>query len=795
MKFNKITVLANAGLFFWLFSNSFSGFSQNLIKGIVKDAETNLPLQGASVYWNNTKSGTKTNAEGLFKTYLETFDNELIISYIGFEKKVFSAKEFTNKSDFEILLKRTIYSADEVIVNANRVNEKSGMAYTNIGKEELIKQNAGQDMPIILNFSPSIVTTSDAGAGIGYTGMRIRGTDATRINVMVNGIPINDSESQGVYWVNMPDLASSVSSVQIQRGVGTSANGTGAFGASVNIQSNDYNPKAYAQISSSVGSFNSFKNTLKLGSGLLAGHFTIDGRISKITSDGFVDRAFSDLKSYYISGAYYGKKSFIRLVNFAGKEKTYQSWNGIPKDKLKNGRTFNSFTYENQTDNYWQNHYQLLSTHTLSKNVSFNANLHYTKGKGYYEEFKETDNLANYGISNAVIDNVIINESDLVRQKWLNNNFYGVTYSFDYQSYKKFSATLGGAWNKYDGDHFGDLVSVKEYTKANGLRWYDSRTLKTDFNIYGKINYQFTDKINIFTDLQLRKVGVDMNGTASKLQDISQKHNYSFFNPKIGLNYSISDQWNSYASYSIGQKEPSRTDFVDNATVSTPKSEKLKDLEIGLKYYSKNISFGLNGYLMDYVNQLVVTGAINDVGESIRTNIPKSKRMGIEMEMALNISKKLSWNLNATIAENTISKFNELIPDYEGNYLEKLFKKSDIAFSPNFISGSQLLFKPVKQLEIGLLTKYVSKQYLDNTSNSKKQLDAYLTNDLRLLYNIKPKHFAEINIGFYANNILNEQYESNGYTFSYLYEQQVYSENYYYPQAGRNFIASISLKF
>jgi iron complex outermembrane recepter protein len=765
-------------------------YSQDNIKGLVLDSESKLPIADASIYWAGSSFGTKSNSEGKFQIKKLSSNNQLVISYLGFEKIVLGPGEWNKTEQLSISLKQTIYQADEVIVNANRANEKSGMAFSNISKKDLEKQNLGQDMPILLNISPSLVTTSDAGAGIGYTGLRIRGTDATRINIMVNGIPINDSESQGVYWVNMPDLASSVSSIQIQRGVGTSTNGAGAFGGSINIQSNEFHQKAYAEYGGSAGSFNSFKNTLKLGSGLM-GKFTVDARLSKITSDGFVDRAFSNLKSYYISGAYYGKKSFVRLVHFGGNEKTYQSWNGIPEDKLNTDRTYNAFTYENQTDNYSQSHWQLLTTHTLHKNWSLNANLHYTNGKGYYEEFKDGQALSDYSFTKASS----IATTDLIRQKWLDNDFYGATYSLDYQSNKKLSSSIGGAFNIYDGIHFGEFVSAKGYetTAVKGFRWYESNSRKTDFNIYSKTNYQATDKLNFYLDLQVRALSLDMKGTASKLQNIDQKHSYSFFNPKLGLNYQLSDQFSTYLSYAVGQKEPNRTDFIDNKGSSVPKHEKLKDFELGFKHFTKNISFAANGYYMNYKNQLVVTGAINDVGEPIRTNIPESSRLGIELEAGILISKKVNWKVNATLSKNTVKNFTEVIPDYAGATLNVYYKKADIALSPSQILGSELSFIPTKSFEIALLTKYVGKQYLDNTSNENRKLNPYFTNDLRLKYQLKPKHLPELNLGFLFNNLLNEKYESNGYTFSYIYENNVYTENYFYPQAGRNFMVSLNI--
>ena len=768
---------------FVLFSNF--AFSQK-ISGYVFDAESKEPLVGASVYWKASQIGATTTPEGKFSVWASD-TKTLVVSYIGYETKELSIGLFTQ--NLTIYLTKTSYQADEVVVNANRASQQSAMAFNTISKEAINKQNNGQDIPLILNQSTSLVSTSDAGAGIGYTGIRIRGTDATRINVTVNGIPLNDAESQGVYWVNMPDFASSVSSIQIQRGVGTSANGAGAFGASINIQSNDFNKEPYIELNNSYGSFNSWKYTLKFGSGLLGKNFTFDGRLSKIKSDGFVDRGFSNLRSYYYTFAYFGKKSFVRFVNFAGKEKTYQAWNGISEEKLQTDRRYNAFTYPNQTDNYFQNHFQLLSSHILAKNLNLNVNLHYTKGKGYYEEEKLEDKLSNYGLK---LDS--LKRADLIRQKWLDNDFYGFTYSLDYQLNKKISTSLGGAANTYDGDHFGDVISIAQRPNQADHRWYQSNSIKKDFNIYSKTTAYFGSKSNIYLDLQWRSLSLKMKGTASKMQDISQAHSYSFFNPKVGINHSISEQVSAYASLAVGQKEPNRTDFIDNKGAELPKPEQLQDLEAGLRLFHKKGNLLLNGYFMNYKNQLALTGAINEVGESIRTNIPKSHRLGIELESNIAINKALTWAFNSTISANKVAYIDELIPDYEG-FVQKIAQKStDLAYSPNVILANTFSQKIGNSLELSLLSKYVGKQYLDNTSNENRKLDAYFTNDIRLLFHKVSKKKAALTAGIYLNNVLNERYESNGYTFSYLYDKQVYTENYYYPQAGRNFMLSLNLK-
>ena len=711
-------------------------------------------------------------------------------------------------------------SLNEVVVKATRASEKSGMAITNVSQLEIKKQNLGQDLPFLLNQLPSVVVTSDAGAGVGYTGIRIRGTDPTRINVTLNGIPYNDSESQGVYWVNMPDFASSVQSIQIQRGVGTSTNGAGAFGASINVNTLQLNRDAFGEINTSAGSFNTLKTNFVASTGLLNDKFVFDARLSKIASDGFVDRASSDLKSYFLSGGYYLKNSFIRINTFSGHEKTYQSWNGIPealakndaggidafvernyydeafkKDMLASGRKFNFYNYENEVDNYQQNHLQVISSFQINKNWRFNPTFHYTKGKGFYEQYKADAKFSDYGIANIQIGGTELKKTDLIRQKWLDNDFYGAVWSLDYDGSKKLKSNIGGGWNRYDGDHFGEIIWAKYASESNiRHRYYFNNSLKSDFNIYGKAYYKVSGKLDAYADLQVRNVAFSMNGTADALQQLSYQKSYSFFNPKFGLTYQLAKNATTYISYAKGTKEPSRQDFVDNAP-TVPKPEKLHDFEGGLRIISDNWKAESNLYFMNYKDQLVLTGKINNVGEAIRTNVEKSYRAGIELQISGKLSEKLFAAANATFSQNKIANFTEVVPSYDESPDEvNDFKNTDISFSPNSIFGGSISYIPKKGLEISLLPKYVGKQYLDNTSNSNRKLDAYFISDLRISYTINPKYLKEINFSILVNNILNKKYESNGYTYSYLYGGKI-SENFVFPQAGTNFLVAMRLRF
>jgi iron complex outermembrane receptor protein len=794
-------------------------FAQKTITGRVTDAEDGKALPGATVKASEIR-GTNTDKEGNF-TLKNIPDNitSLDISYIGYQ----SVRTEISSGPFDIKLSKSTYQADEVIINATRVNDKTGMAYTNVSAAAIDKQNLGQDLPVLLNFTPSLVSTSDAGGGVGYTGIRIRGSDATRINVTVNGIPYNDAESQGVFWVNMPDFASSVSSIQVQRGVGTSTNGAGAFGATVNINTNAFRQEPYAELNNSYGSFNTFKNTLKVGSGLIKDKFTFDARLSRVSSDGFVDRASSELHSYYLSGGYFGKKSFVRVNVFSGKERTYQSWNGVPEAKLRgdregilsyidrnylsekdaknlldsDDRTYNSYTYKNEVDNYRQDHYQIVSSHNLSDKWIFNLNAFLVRGLGYYEQYRTDDDYSNYNLPNVIAGKDTLTSTDLIRRRWLDNYFYGSTFSLDYNSFKKLTASIGGGWNKYDGEHYGQIIWARNAGSIeNEHQYYQSKGIKKDFNIYGKLYYQFTDKLNAFADLQYRNVSHNIAGTDNDLVQLNYDESYSFINPKAGLTYQLADQSSVYASYSIGNREPNRDDFTSSTAGLFPKSERMQNVEAGFRTQQGKWAFSGNYYLMSYKNQLVLTGQINDVGNSVRVNVPKSYRTGVELEGAVAFNKFLKWNANVTFSQNKIDNFTEYVVNYDdGGYNTINHGKSDISFSPNVIVGSQFTYNLRKNLEVALLTKYVGKQYLDNTSTESRKLDAYFTNDVRLSWTIKPTWMKEIVFNLLVNNILDEKYESNGYTYGYFAGGALTQENFYFPQAGRNFLVGVNFRF
>ena len=688
---------------------------------------------------------------------------------------------------------------EPVEVTAVRAGEKAPFTKTNLSKKEIEKINLGQDIPFILNQTPSVIVNSDAGNGVGYTGIRIRGTDGTRINVTLNGIPYNDAESQGSFFVDLPDFTSSVNSMQVQRGVGTSSNGAGAFGATINVSTNEVNKDQYAEFNNSYGSFNTWKNTVKAGTGLIDDHFTADIRLSNITSDGYIDRASTNLKSFYFSTAYLNNKTSLRLNIFSGKEKTYQAWNGVPESKLKTDRTYNELgtekpgaPYDNQTDNYIQSHYQLFFNQQLAKDLTFNTAIFLTRGKGYYEEYKGAQNYADYKLPYPVhgIDTTFT--TDLVRDLWLDNYFYGNIFSFQYKTNKS-QFILGGGWTRYDGAHYGNIT----WAQNGGLpepnfKWYDLDAKKSDANIYFKQQTQIANYWSLFYDLQYRHVKYNLDGFQDN-PSLLIHTDYNFFNPKLGVSYNR-DGWNAYLSYSRAAKEPNRDDFEASLT-QQPRAEKLNDIELGAGKKAKNYSWNAVFYYMHYKDQLVLTGKINDVGAYTRTNIPKSYRTGIELDGSVSITKWLKAAGNLSLSRNKVIDFIEYVDDYDdGGQKSYDHKSADIALSPGVIGGATISFIPAKNFEIGLLSKYVSKQFLDNTENEGRKLNPYYTQDARFIYTLQKGFLKEVNFIFQVNNIFNKKYEPSGYTFSYIYGGSLTTENYYYPMAGTNVMAGINLR-
>lgn len=806
-------------------------WAQYTLNGRVQQATTGEGLAGATVVLERTSTGSTTGPGGAFSFQnLPAGSYTLKVSYVGFEEQRVSVN-LRQDTNLTISLRQKALQASEVVVQATRADERTGTTFTNVTREELEERNFGQDLPYLLEQTPSVVVNSDAGAGVGYTGIRIRGSDITRINVTVNGIPINDSESHGTFFVNMPDFSSSVQDIQVQRGVGTSTNGAGAFGASINIQTQQVRREAYAETDNSYGSFNTWKNNVRFGTGLINGKFAFDGRLSRIKSDGYIDRASSDLKSFYFSGGYYGDKTSLKFVTFSGQEKTYQAWYGTPEalvygnaqdlqdyidrnwiegsdrdNLLSAGRKYNYYTYDNETDNYQQDHYQLHLSHDLMPGLSFSGALHYTYGRGYYEQFRADDDLADYGLPNVEIGGETIETSDIVRRRWLDNDFYGATFALQYNPNQRLNATLGGAWNRYEGAHFGEVIWAR-YASTSNLRdrYYDNDAEKTDFNVFAKASYNLTDALSVFGDLQVRTVDYQFLGFDNDGENITQNADFTFVNPKAGLSYTLNPGHQLYTSFAVGNREPVRDDFTESTPSSRPKHETLYNVEAGYRgafaagqLLGQNLTATVeaNAYYMNYKNQLVVTGQINDVGAYTRTNIDKSYRQGLELAGALQMGARASLRSNIAYSQNKVKNFSEFIDDYDsGGQLRNDYTETTIAFSPDLVTSTQLEVEVLKGLRAAFIYKSVSKQYLDNTENEDRTIPSYEVGDLRFRYTISINNvLKELELGLLVSNVFNERYAANGYTYSYVAGGTV-TENFYYPQATRNFLASVGLKF
>ncbi len=767
-------------------------------------------LPGATVRLDYLNIVLVADAKGIFKMEdLKVSKCKLVVSYVGYQTEVTNLELKQGINNLTITLEESEVLTEDVIVSATRAGSRTPMAYTNLDVSNLTDKQTGQDLPFLLSLTPSLVASSDAGTGIGYTNFRIRGSDANRINMTVNGIPLNDAESHAVYFVDMPDFASSTGNIQVQRGVGSSTNGAGAFGGTINVQTSNLNQKSYAGWNTAAGSFGTIKNTLMVGSGLIDGKFKVEARLSKISSDGYVDRAVSDLHSFYLSGGYFTENSMLKAVLFSGKEKTYQAWYGVPSAMLETDRTYNpagiiygkdgevSF-YDNETDNYQQDHYQLHYTHQFNNKFSTNLSLHYTYGRGYYEEYRQDQSLSDYQMDPIVEAGSTINKTDLVRRKWLNNDFYGAIGSVSYRE-NKTELIVGSAWNNYSGDNYGNVIWAQYYGNMPiNHEWYRSKGEKKDFNIFAKLNYQLTSGLSIYFDVQYRHIDYHIIGIDDNLRDLTQTHLFDFLNPKAGAYYTFRDHQSIYFSYGNAHREPNRSNYTDaDPTRPAPQQEKLHDFELGYKGVNSIYSYGINLYSMIYRDQLILTGKINDVGAAIMTNVPKSYRMGVEYTGQLHLFKNLEWEHHATLSTNKINGFAEYVDDWDhwGVQIINDLGTTDIAFSPSLVAGSNLSWSATKAAKLYFQSTYVSRQYLDNTACADRSLHAYFAHNLKVDYTLTQQLVKKWSFFACVNNLFNEKYESNGWVYSYYSEDSRQKLDGYFPQAGVSLILGMSIEF
>lgn len=792
-----------------------SAFAQYRISGTITSKESGEGLPGANISLKETGIVVVSGVNGAFfigdlkeGTYTVKAD---YVGFVSWEKKL----DINADMHIDIQLEPRVFLAEEVIITATKAHKKTPLTFSDLDEEQINRENTGKDLPFLLTSSPSTVVTSDAGTGVGYTGVRIRGTDLTGINVTLNGVPVNDAESQNVFFVDLPDLASSIDKIQVQRGVGTSSNGAASFGASINIKTDKFMPNVYLELNNAAGSFGTLKNTMKFGSGLIKGKFSIDGRLSFLNSQGFVDRATANMKSMYLASAFYGKKDVVKLIYLHGTEKTYQAWYGIPKDSLNTNRTYNPAGliydiegnllgyYDNQTDNYEQTYLQLHYAHQFSNKLNLITTLFYTKGKGYYENYKNNKKFSDYGMNDTVIGGDTVSRTSLIEQKWLNNDFYGLNMYMNYDA-QRLHLNFGAGWSQYLGDHYGKIVWAQIARLGDYNRdWYSGTGNKMDMNVFAKANYLLNEHISLFADLQLRVINYNIEGTDDNLKDVTQQHAYTFFNPKGGVFYQVSKYHKLYFSAAVAHRAPNRSVFLDADPGQEVKPERLIDYELGYGLQTNSFSFDVNLFYMDYKDQLVLTGKINNVGAPVMTNVPNSYRAGIESVAGFRLFRIVDWNLNATFSQNKISDFTEYVdnwnywddPEQEPYQYETELGETNISFSPDWTVGSDLKITPFKGFSVSLVSNYVGKQYIDNTSNNERSLDPYLVNNLRFFYKIQIKHMRSLEILLSLNNIFNEQYETNAWVYRYVYDGTEYEMNGYFPQAGFNFMAGINLKF
>lgn len=791
-----------------------TALSAQNIRGIVRDAMNRQPLAGATIQQKGTENGVSADADGRFSITLQpNATSQLEIRFLGYRADVLNASP-----DMSVFLYPETVVSEAVFVQASRADERLPISFTTVKQQTLEEQNLGKDLPFIVQYAPSVVQTSDAGTGIGYTSLRIRGVDPTRINVTINGVPLNDPESQNVFWVNTPDLAASTGSVQLQRGVGTSTNGNAAFGASMNVETAAARPEAYGQVTLGGGSFATRRFNALAGTGTRNG-INLEARVSYTGSDGYIDRADADLRSYYLQGTHFGKKGVTRALVFGGKERTYQSWYGTPEARVKgdtagirvfadrngltarqranlfnSGRRYNFYDYENQVDDYQQHHAQLHHSRQLTDSLVWNVALHYTRGLGFFEEFKEQDALSKY----MRVQQPIF--ADIARRRWLDNHFAGFVTGAEWSN-GNMRVVSGGGFNYYTNTHFGELIRVFDQPiQPDGSRYYENEAVKTDGNVYAKTIYTLNNGLSIYGDVQLRHVYYRYFGFLDAATPGYDNDRLVFLNPKAGAVWTPDVRSRFYVSFARGSKEPGREEYISSTPASRPRPEFLNNLEIGGERRFGRLALSVNLYAMEYRDQLIMTGQVNDVGAYVRRNVPESYRRGVEIMAALQLNQQWSWSTSATLSRNKIRVFTEYLDAYDADFnvlpqRQTVFRNTDIAFSPNTIVNNSIRYQKGR-LSTEFLTKYVSRQYLDNRSDRNNSLEAYTATDIIVRYQTRRNgSIPAMTLSAQVANLFNSLYSSNGYTYGYIVAGETIRENFFYPQAGRHVLFQMQLAF
>ena len=712
------------------------------------------------------------------------------------------------------------YQLEEVVVSATRAGVNTPVSFSNISLSDIRKENAARNIPAILQTTPSLVSFTEDGLGVGNTHFRIRGTDATRINVTLNGMPLNNPETQEVFWVNLPDLSNSLQNIQIQRGVGTSTNGSAAFGASISLQTRGASSEAYGEASTAVGSYGTFLSNIAMGTGILNNGLSLDARFSRVLGEGYIKNGSVNHTNFYAALSHYTDKQLIRLSYLKGIQHTGITWEGISPEQMEEfGRRYNpagvyyddagnKLIYDNETDNYYSDILQLTLTRELTPFLSLNAGLSYNHGYGYYENYRYNRKYSDFGIEPQTIKGVTYERSDFIRQKLMENDFYVANLGMNYVK-DKLNVTFGGMYSYYHGDHFGRLPWIKHNNNiTENYEWYQNLGVKTELNFFTKAEYQLNNIFSLFGDLQYRNVRYEFSGTDDDLENLTGNFTYNFFNPKAGVSVRFDSQNQIYASVAVGQREPLRADLKDGIKgggVNPIQPERMIDYELGYRFNKTNgLHLGANLYFMDYSNQMVQTGKLTDIGYKLMENVKDSYRAGLELEASVPLwTNKIQLDANATFSSNKIKNYVAWFDHYDNQnnwnwegQISKEYGTTNTSYSPDFISALGATWQPNSSFYLNLMGKYVGKQYMDNTSDDTKSIDAYFVSNLSAGYTFNKTPIGTFNLQVFVNNIFNKEYIANGWAATDTFADGS-TINYigYYPQATRNFMTRLTLSF
>lgn len=734
-----------------------------------------------------------------------------IVFTLSAQSSTHSAESLNNRMHVADTLRERVL--DEVLVLTNRASNTTPVAQTNLKAAEIKQLTVANNLPHVLWMTPSLVATSENGTGAGYSGLRIRGTDANRINVTLNGIPLNNPESQEVYWVNIPDMTSALNTIQIQRGVGTSTNGPGAFGASINMAVST-SEEAFFESGTTVGSYGTFQQNIAAGTGVFGKGLSFDVRYSNMTTDGYLRNGWCDHESLFASFVKRFDKSALRVNYIYGNQHTGITWEGISAEQMEEDPTFNpagtikdGVYYDNESDNYRQHHVQAFYTRSLSDNLLLNAGVNYTDGFGYYEQYKQDRTFSSMGLLNQTVEGVTYAETDLIRRKNMSNGFSTAHINLDYLS-DRLRVQTGAMYTYYNGDHFATLLWVENNENIQAeFEWVRNNGVKKDGNVFAKAEYTLLDGLNTYLDLQYRHVSHDLTGIDDDdMEDMTQSRTWDFFNPKAGLYYS-KGKHTAFASVAVGQREPARADIKDafkSGANSTIKPEHLTGYEVGYTYDNQKLMVSYVMYYMNYSNQLVPTGKLNDVGYKLMSNAEKSYRAGVEVALGWKPSNAWQFDANATFSRNRVVDHTVWYETYDNSsdwgdaaQLSQHFDEAKLPYSPESMGAFRVSWKPLRNLSLSATEKFVSEQYITNTQNDALKLPAYHSTNVSMTYDFRLLGVTEASLGVHVINLTNQSYACNGWGYEahFANGDPTYTEVGLYPVAPRNYLAKFTVRF